>query len=276
MKEWPTVEVTVEDTSDSYRTLTDRILTRWTLAVLCFQDGCLLSRLLPLHQQWNHRVKEGKWGWLPLTTWRAGKRQEHSNVHTQLKEEKNGKKLVMCEETKSCPWSYLLMRQSSEWESPSKSSEQKKMLSELAVWEGEQRQPRPRLREHSDGRSNPDAQGHSAFSRVSCITAEKPSQTSSLLSRLWLRQQLLHHYFIPSHSPLCFKSNVKQKLISQPFILPHFILQTSKSHFRLSPHDKLHTPENWFFQRSSLTLYISTWPKSMILITALHTWPRAC
>ena len=73
-----------------------------------------------------------------------------------------------------------------------------------------------------------------------------------------------------------FKSNVKQKLISQPFILPHFILQTSKSPFRLSPHDKLHTPENWFFQRSSLTLYVSTWPKSMILITALHTWPTAC
>ena len=151
------------------------------------------------------------------------------------------------------------------------------MLSELAVWKGEQRPPQPQFREHSDSRSNPGAQGHSALSRLSCITADEPSLPSSRFSRLSLRRQRLHHcYFIPSRSPLRFKSNVKQKLISQPFIFPHFILQTSKSHFRLSPHDKLHTSENWFFQRSFLTLYVSTWPKSMILITALHTWPSAC
>ena len=106
------MEVTVEDTWNSSRKLTDRILTSWTLTVLCLQDGCLLSSSLPLHHEWNRQVKEGKWGWLPLTTWRGGKTQEYSNVHTRLKQVKNGKKLVMCEETKSCPWSYLLTRQS--------------------------------------------------------------------------------------------------------------------------------------------------------------------
>ena len=93
----------MEDTWNSSRKLTDRILTSWTLTVLCLQDGCLLSSLLPLHHQWNRQVKEGKWGCLPLTTLSAHRTQEYSNVHTRLKQVKNGKKLVMREETKSCP-----------------------------------------------------------------------------------------------------------------------------------------------------------------------------
>lgn len=275
MKEWQTMEVTVEDTWNSSRKLTDRILTSWTLTVLCLQDGCLLSSLLPLHHQWNRQVKEGKWGCLPLTTLRAHRTQEYSNVHTRLKQVKNGKKLVMREETKSCPWSYLLMRQSC-----------KKALQSL---QSRKRCCQSRLfeKENKDGH-NLNSENIQTVRQIlvlkdtrlylvlSCITADKPSLPSSLLSRLSLRCQLLHHYyFIPSRSPLRFKSNMKQKLISQPFIFPHFILQTSKSHFRLSPHDKLHTSENWFFQRSFLTLYVSTWPKSMILITARHTWPIA-
>lgn len=43
-------------------------------------------------------------------------------------------------------------------------------------------------------------------------------------------QLLNHYYFITSLSPLCFKSNFKQKLIYQPLIFCHFILQTSGSY----------------------------------------------
>lgn len=182
---------------------------------------------------------------------------------------KQRKKLLTCEETKSCPSLFLLMRQS---------HEQKKMRAKLALWQGEQRLLPPWSQEHSTGRQIPALKDtRPCLESPASIITGTPASPRFLLSRLSPWHQLLRRYYIiPSWSPLHFKSNFKQILIYQPLIFPHFILQTSKSHFSLSLHDKLHTSENGCFHKTFLTLYVSTRPKSMAVITAPHTRPMAC
>lgn len=114
---------------------------------------------------------------------------------------------------------------------------------------------------YSDSRSKPGTQGHMALSQVTSVSSWILHLPVFFSSGGHFGHLLLnHYYFIPSHSPLHFKSNFKQKWIYQPF--QHIINYINLKFY--------------FLHRIFLTPYIQIGSKSMILITDLHTCSMAC
>lgn len=268
--------MTVEDSSNSSRKLPDRILTRWTLTVLCLQDGCLLSTLLPLRHQPESSSEGRQTGWLlDYLKGRqdAGIQQCTHTIETSGKWKEAGyvwrnKELSMI----------LPPYEAKLWiRKPFKVFRAEKDAVGAGCLKRENKDRHNITREHSDSRSNPGAHDTRLYpappaslqTSLHCPVLASPGCCLDAHVYIIVISSLHVHHF-------AFKSNVKQNWF--PNLSSSFALYCKPLNLISGYHhtiNYIHLKMD-FSKGSFLTLYISTWPKSMILITALHTWPSAC